>query len=225
MGCVSEEVLLQFLGGGLSPEAVAAVVLHLSACDPCRELLAAVAEGEPAASASAPPGPPGSDGAERYQLLRTVGAGGMGIIYAARDRQLDRVVALKMLRSVQPGDRLEALKGGILREARAMARLAHPNVVAVHDVGLLEGGSLSGWLRQAPRSWGEVLEVFRAAGRGLAAAHAAGIVHRDFKPDNVLIGKDGRVRVTDFGLARLAASAGTVPPGPAAGRVGGRAGR
>jgi TolB-like protein/Tfp pilus assembly protein PilF len=146
----------------------------------------------------------------------------MGVVYAARDRQLDRVVALKMLRAVTPGDDPASQQQRVLREARAMARLAHPNVVAVHDVGVLdglvfvamefvEGDSLSTWLRASPRGWPEVLAVFLAAGRGLAAAHAAGIVHRDFKPDNVLIGKDGRVRVTDFGLARLAAA----PPGAA----------
>jgi eukaryotic-like serine/threonine-protein kinase len=104
----------------------------------------------------------------------------------------------------------------LLREARAMAKLAHPSVTAVYDVGmhadeiflameLVDGCSLTEWLRERRRSWREVLDVFRQAGEGLVAAHAAGIVHRDFKPDNVLVSRDGRVRVTDFGLARAAA--------------------
>src|SRR5262249_55441433 len=103
----------------------------------------------------------------------------------------------------------------LLREARAMAQLSHPNVVAAYDVGtwsgqvfvameFVEGKTLRRWLRDASPPWQEVLRAFLAAGDGLAAAHASGLVHRDFKPENILIGKDGRVRVTDFGLARPA---------------------
>ncbi len=103
----------------------------------------------------------------------------------------------------------------LLREARAIARLSHPNVVAVHDAGavddrvyiameFVDGDTVDAWLRSKPRSWREIVDVFMAAGRGLAAAHAAGVVHRDFKPQNVMIGRDGSVRVMDFGLARLA---------------------
>jgi len=142
----------------------------------------------------------------RYEVLRPLGAGGMGLVYLARDPELDRRVAIKLVRPGRRGSRSR-----LLREGQAVARLSHPNVVTVHDVGeygedlfiameYVRGSTVGQWL-ETPRSWGQVLEVFRAAGRGLAAAHRAGLVHRDFKPDNVLLG-DGRVVVSDFGLAR-----------------------
>ncbi|MCA9635272.1 MAG: protein kinase, partial [Myxococcales bacterium] len=145
----------------------------------------------------------------RYVVRRPIGAGGMGTVYLAHDPDLDRLVALKILHS--GGDR--AARERLLREAQATARLAHPNVVSVYDVGSFEegsfvaleyvqGGTLRGWLRQEGRTWSQILRALLHAGRGLAAAHSAGLVHRDFKPDNVLIGADGRVRVADFGLAR-----------------------
>jgi tetratricopeptide (TPR) repeat protein len=155
----------------------------------------------------------------RYVVLSRVGAGGMGVVFGAYDPELDRKVAIKLLRSA-PGasgpKELADQRSRLLREAQAMAKLSHPNVITVHDVGTFEGqvfvamefidgGTLSMWLREKQRSWREVLPVLLAAGRGLAAAHAAGLVHRDFKPDNVLMGRDGRVLVTDFGLARPAA--------------------
>jgi serine/threonine protein kinase len=141
----------------------------------------------------------------RFRLERRIGAGALGVVYAADDPQLQRTVAIKRLHTGDDRARL-------LREARAMARLAHPNVVTVHEVGedddgvyivmeLVRGATLREWLR-ARRSWSRVLDVFVDAGRGLAAAHEAGLVHRDFKPDNVLVGDDGRTRVTDFGIAR-----------------------
>jgi tetratricopeptide (TPR) repeat protein len=146
----------------------------------------------------------------RYVVLDPVGQGGMGSVYAAFDPELDRRVALKLLRL---DDDSELGRQRLLREAQAMARLAHPNVVAVHDVGvhdgrvfitmeLVPGITLKEWMVQKPRTWREVVRVFGEAGTGLAAAHAAHLVHRDFKPANVLVGEDGRVRVTDFGLAR-----------------------
>jgi tetratricopeptide (TPR) repeat protein/predicted Ser/Thr protein kinase len=145
----------------------------------------------------------------RYVVLDVVGEGGMGFVYAAYDFGLDRKVALKVLRTAA-ADQQRQLR--LLDEARAMAKLSHPNVLTVHDVGtsgdrvflameLVEGQTLARWAAEK-RSWREVLAVYAAAGRGLAAAHAAGIVHRDFKPGNVLIGTNGHVRVTDFGLAR-----------------------
>ncbi len=155
----------------------------------------------------------------RYIVIDVLGEGGMGVVYSAYDPELDRKVAIKLLQ-VDPGDSRSSQSGStdqqwLTREAQAMARLAHPNVVAVHDVGQLpghrvfvameqvDGVTLRIWLRDKARPWREVLEVMVAAGNGLAAAHKGGLVHRDFKPDNVLVGNDGRVRVMDFGLARL----------------------
>jgi tetratricopeptide (TPR) repeat protein len=152
----------------------------------------------------------------RYLILESVGRGGMGVVYAAWDPDLGRRVAIKLLRTDKKSHEEQATgQARLLREAQSMARVSHPNVISVFDVGTLgegvfvamefvDGGTLRSWLKAKPRSWREVLDVFLAAGRGLAGAHAAGLVHRDFKPDNVLLGKDGRVRVTDFGLARLA---------------------
>ena len=162
----------------------------------------------------------------RYMVLDVIGQGGMGIIYAAYDPELDRKVAVKLLQAdaAGSGSATTGSQAWLVREAQAMARLAHPNVVAVHDVGvfddrvfiameLVDGVTLREWLKQARRPWQEVVAVMRAAGAGLAAAHAVGLVHRDFKPENVLVGKDGRVRVMDFGLARMRAA--TEQPTPA----------
>jgi eukaryotic-like serine/threonine-protein kinase len=167
----------------------------------------------------------------RYIIIGVIGSGGMGVVYHAYDPELDRKVAIKLLQAKRTaGD-----QAWLVREAQAMARLSHPNVIAVHDVGtlpgervfvameLVDGTTLRRWLRlrvmesaseagEGQHSWREVLAVMRAAGAGLAAAHAAGLVHRDFKPDNVLVGKDGRVRVVDFGLARLRSDDDTPPP-------------
>src|SRR5437870_775755 len=148
----------------------------------------------------------------RYVVLGLVGRGGMGEVYAAYDPELDRKVAVKLLR-VKPGNGVSRHEGRqrTLREAQAIARLSHPNVVVVFDVGtfqdqvfiameFVEGNTVTYWLQAAPRSWQDVLNVFMAAGRGLAAAHEKGLVHRDFKPDNVMVGRDNQVRVMDFGL-------------------------
>ncbi len=145
----------------------------------------------------------------RFVVVGELGKGGMGVVYAAHDRELDRQVALKVLRSAAA---TEEERMRMLREGQAMARVTHPNVITVYEVGvegslvflaqeLLDAGTLGGWLERS-RTQAEIIEKFVAAGRGLAAAHAAGLVHRDFKPDNVLLGTDGRVRVADFGLAR-----------------------
>jgi eukaryotic-like serine/threonine-protein kinase len=146
----------------------------------------------------------------RFTILELLGAGAMGRVYEAHDPQLDRHVALKLVRTVGPHER--AQRERILREAQAIAKLAHPNVVPVFEVGedagrpylvmeRIEGETLRKWQALRPRSRAEILDVFEQAGRGLAAAHAADVVHRDFKPDNVLVGRDGRARIVDFGLA------------------------
>ncbi|WP_224250060.1 tetratricopeptide repeat protein [Hyalangium gracile] len=162
----------------------------------------------------------------RYLILEKVGQGGMGTVYAAWDPDLGRRVAIKLLRmDKQHAEGRTVGQARLLREAQAMARVTHPHVISVYDVGTLgegvfvamefvDGTTLKKWIKEKPHAWHEVLDTFVAAGRGLAGAHAAGLVHRDFKPDNVLIGKDGRIRVTDFGLARLAEE-GAEPPRPA----------
>jgi len=148
----------------------------------------------------------------RYLILDVLGAGGMSVVYGAYDPQLDRRVALKLVRPGGDGRDSAHVRDRLVREGQALARLSHPNVVAVHDVGTVgdqvfvameyvEGRTLTEWLSDGPDRRA-LLRVFRAAGQGLAAAHAGGLVHRDFKPDNVMIDADGRVRVMDFGLAR-----------------------
>ncbi len=147
----------------------------------------------------------------RYVVRRLLGAGGMGAVYEATDPELGRSVAIKVLHPAR-----EESPGGLarlVREAQAMAALSHPNVVTVHDVGehdggvfiameLVEGCTLVDWLARQPRAWPEIFGVLRQAGEGLAAVHGRHLIHRDVKPDNVMVGEDGRVRLMDFGLVR-----------------------
>jgi serine/threonine protein kinase/Tfp pilus assembly protein PilF len=170
----------------------------------------------------------------RFILLERLGAGAMGEIYAAYDEQLDRKVALKLVRSsARDAQRADAR---LLREAQTLAQLSHPNVVQIYEAGthagnvfiameLIRGKTLTAWLEAAqelPRAerQREILRQFIAAGRGLEAAHGAGLAHRDFKPDNVLVGDDGRVRVVDFGLARAIADTTAASGASAAGPSG-----
>ena len=151
----------------------------------------------------------------RFQVSKLLGAGGMGVVYAAHDPQLGRTVAIKLLQPMAAGERA---RERLQREAQAMARLQHPNVVGVFETGIhgdqvfvameyVEGGTLGDWLRVRPRPWTEVVDMLCQAGDGLAAAHEVGLVHRDFKPANILI-SGVRARISDFGLARAAADAG-----------------
>jgi tetratricopeptide (TPR) repeat protein len=231
--CLSEDVVLALIEGILSPEEAAAAYEHIGGCPECRVVLAEAGGTtliksprvrQPSTRvdeivASEPP-PSLARGATigRYVILDLVGAGNMGVVYAAYDPELDRKIALKLLHGMARRGAVssEDLRKRLLREARAMARVSHPNVVSVYDAGIVgervfvamefvEGMSLGRWAREKTRSWREILAVYAAAGRGLAAAHAAGLVHRDFKPENVLIGRDGWVCVGDFGLARAEA--------------------
>jgi serine/threonine protein kinase len=170
--------------------------------------------GVPASAKALSPG----DTLGRYRLLRLLGEGGMGVVFEAFDPELERKVALKLI-SVSGNDESEdsttsshVAQARLILEAQAQAKLIHPNVVAVYDVGvastgvymameLVEGQTIKQWLRSAPRHWKEVVSIYLQAANGLSAAHAVGLIHRDFKPDNLLLGFDGRVRVADFGLA------------------------
>ncbi len=222
MPCPAENTLLELAHHALPPSEAAALDAHLDGCPDCRELVAGLLSGG---------GPSGFEdralptSVGRYQVQRLLGAGGMGVVYEALDPSLGRQVAIKVLHARGKRD-----EGGLrlLREAQAMARLSHQNVVAVHDVGTVgdqvfvamervDGGTLADWLASRPRSWREVAAVFAKAGQGLRAAHEAGLVHRDFKPENVLVGAKGEVRVTDFGLAGASDAEASAPlqDGPA----------
>ena len=211
MGCLNEGEVQDLIEGNLAPEAEAAAKRHLDDCDECRAVVAETARsivGERAGGRLTR-----SQTVGRYLIVDVVGAGAMGVVYAAYDPELDRKVALKLLRHEVTARDVDLAKA-LLREAQAMARLSHPGVVAVYDAGATEdgqvfvvmefvaGGSLRAWLDAERRPWRDTLKLYAEAGEGLAAAHRAGLVHRDFKPDNVMIGADGRARVTDFGLAR-----------------------
>ena len=155
----------------------------------------------------------------RYLVLDELGAGGMGVVLSAYDPQLDRRVALKLVRpELCRGAAAAEARARLQREAQAMARFSHPNVVTVFDVGTVDeqlfvamefvSGDLAAWLEDEARAWRKVVQIFVEAGRGLAAAHAVELVHRDFKPANVLIDPDERPRVTDFGLVAALAEEG-----------------
>jgi serine/threonine protein kinase/tetratricopeptide (TPR) repeat protein len=200
-----------------------------------RRFMSTEREGEKANPKTGAPGGLGrGDSIGRYLVLGLLGKGGMGEVYAAYDPELDRKVALKLLRAkasagVDPSEG----RARLLREAQAIARLSDPNVVVVFDVGMfgeqvflamefVDGNTVGYWLQAQTRSWREVVRTFMAAGRGLASAHKAGLVHRDFKPDNVMITRDGQIRVMDFGLARTIDADGEAKPAGAGGGVPGR---
>jgi tetratricopeptide (TPR) repeat protein/predicted Ser/Thr protein kinase len=168
-----------------------------------------------------------ADGFERgaaighFLVLDRIGAGGMGVVFRAYDPELDRKVAIKLLRAPDELADVEEARARMLREAQALARVTHPNVVAVHEVGVhdgrvflvmefVDGETLATWQAAPDRAVDALIEAYVDAARGLAAAHRAGLVHRDFKPENVLVGRDGRVRVVDFGLVGLVAPSGEV---------------
>lgn len=229
MDCLTDSTFQQLLDGTLAGARIRDTQVHLDSCRSCRELLSTLAQGLNTPSGPRPEetdstSPAGAVSAirdsiapgtqvGRFLVQSRLGAGGMGVVYAAGDPLLGRKVALKLIHADHGnGPASEEWRARLLREARAIARLSHPNVITVHEIGLhddqpfvamelVEGSTLRSWLTASRRSWRDVVSVFVAAGRGLLAAHRAGLVHRDFKPDNVLIGHDGRIRVTDFGLA------------------------
>ena len=231
MGCLDDSTIYQFAMGGLERDALDTADAHIDGCDDCRMIVVGLVRSGATADSGLDQTEVGhlrtSAGraetwgntltrgqvlGEKYVVLDVLGAGAMGIVYAAWDSSLERKVAIKTLRADATfRDRKERF----IREAQAMAKIAHPNVVAVHDVGevgelayiameFVEGDTLREWGRKTERSWQARRDMCVQAGRGLVAAHAAGLVHRDFKPENVLVGADGRARVTDFGLVALA---------------------
>jgi len=236
--CLEENEIVDFVMGNLEPEEAARAEAHVDECAGCRAVLIELARVFELRASSLPePEAQSHDETEtsdpvglgllppellkgsklgRYVMLDMLGTGAMGVVFSAYDPELDRKVAVKLMRD-RTGD--SDRNGRMVREARATARLAHPNVVVVHDVGEFEGnvfmamelvlgGTLGDWL-DAERTRDEILGAFIEAGEGLSAAHDAGLVHRDFKPANVLMGENGRPRVTDFGLARAGESADT----------------
>ena len=202
-----DDAALAALHRGDAP--AAAVLTHLATCRDCRALVAAVGVDLPAAAAPATIG--------RYVLGEVLGAGAMGVVYRAQDPELGRDVALKVLRPVAD------LR---LREAQAMARVEHPNVVRIYDAGqhdgevylameLVDGTTLATWLTAAPRDRDTRVAGLAAIGRGLAAIHAAGLVHRDVKPANVLVSRGGTWKISDLGLADEDGGAGAIAGTPA----------
>jgi formylglycine-generating enzyme required for sulfatase activity len=154
----------------------------------------------------------------RYMVLERLGEGAMGVVYAAYDPELDRKIALKLLRPHSGKGDQGRRQARLVREAKAIAKLSHPNVVGIFDVGVHEGqvylameflggGTLRDWVEAEKRPWREIVKMFIEVGKGLAGAHAEGLIHRDFKPDNVLLDKNGVPKVVDFGLVRLASAA------------------
>ncbi len=224
--CPNDSQLLAFASGELGADDLAGLEQHLDGCSACRAIVGAAAlrTGVDDAASTLVGGEWSArrvgQTIDRYRVVSMLGSGAMGVVVRATDPALGRDVALKLLHPTcdDPG-----LERRLTKEAQALARLSHPNVVQVYDVGhthgrvflameLVEGTTLRAWLHEQPRRVPEILEVFIAAANGLAAAHAEGIVHRDFKPENVLVGRDGRVRVSDFGLAYAAAELRS-PPG------------
>ncbi|MDB4968337.1 MAG: Serine/threonine kinase [Myxococcales bacterium] len=247
MPCLDDNEVADFVEGRLSRARLATVKDHLDICAACRELVVAAATDVAPATGAQPTGaqptalplsqtlPTIADAIphlrgeviDRYVVIGRIGAGAMGAVYAAYDPELDRKVAVKLLRTdLAPGSGARSdLRARLLREGKSMARLSHPCVVPIFDVGayhdqvfiameFVDGVTLREWMKPR-RPWGDVLLLLQRAGEGLRAAHEASIVHRDFKPDNVLVhgpidgppARERRVRVTDFGLATAAQSA------------------
>lgn len=216
--CPDENQIVAMLHGHLNEEAAALLEAHIETCVACTTLIETLAQILPPPAleddSSKDPSRGSTDQPERYQILGLVGEGGMGAVYRAIDTHLGRHVALKVLRPDVDGElRRAALTTRLQREARLLAGLSHPNVLTIYDAGqwrgqvyisaeFIDGETLAHWLSAGRRSWRATLSLFIQAARGLSAAHDAGLVHRDVKPDNLMVDRQGRVRVMDFGLAR-----------------------
>ena len=207
--CLDDETVLGLIEGRLAAGELASIDDHLDTCASCRDVVTHVARTRARVLER-------GFSLGRYVVGDLLGAGAMGRVYSAWEPELDRRVAIKVLQDDAPGARER-----LVREAQAMARLDHPNVVGVHEVGtsehgvyvamdLVDGETLRAWAAHAP-SWRQLARVLADLARGLAAVHAAGVLHRDVKPDNVIVGADGRARIGDFGLARSGPAPSTGP--------------
>lgn len=210
--CPDEDVFVALLSGDLTDPERASLDEHIDSCEACAELVIELTRAF--FPDDDPDHAPSPDTIGRYEIVGVLGAGGMGVVYEARDPNLKRRVAIKLLRAdVFDRKMREACAERLEREAQLLASVSHPNVLTVFDVGswsgqvfmameFIEGAPIDDWCLQHELTWAERVELFAHAGEGLAAAHSAGLIHRDVKPDNIMVGSDGRPRVMDFGLAR-----------------------
>jgi tetratricopeptide (TPR) repeat protein len=221
MACPEPRAFGDFVEGSLDAAAREALELHVDTCESCRVVLSetgrAVRRNREQIEHEAPRLPEAGDVVGRYAIVSRLGEGAMGVVFLAKDPELEREIAIKLVQPRLGEPEQELVQQRMLREGRLLARIDHANVVRVFDVGRwrgavfvalerVQGVSLRAWLETKPRTQREIVAVFRQCAAGLAAAHAAGVIHRDVKPENVIVDDAGQARVTDFGLARTAAT-------------------